>query len=66
MENKIITIDTTLKKPPLFIEKSNTPEDNNGYILCVVQTKENEIWDGRVISMTTNGKYVVELLERSI
>jgi len=66
MENKTITIDITEKKPPLFIEKSTKPEDNNGYILCVVQTKENEIWDGRIISMTTNGKYVVELLEKSM
>jgi hypothetical protein len=62
--NKTIVIDGSSKKPPLFVEKNTTAEDNNAYILCTVQTVEGELWEGRIIGMSTNGKYEVELIER--
>jgi len=63
MSNTVL-VDITAKGLPKFIEKENNPENQNGYMLCTIQTKENETWEGRVVSVSTSGKYLVELINK--
>ncbi len=62
--NRIITIDTMTKEFPNFISKETKPQDQNGWIMCLMEVRKGELWEGKVISISTMGKYKVELLKR--
>lgn len=60
---RTITIDTTKENEyPIFTSKENEDTDN-GYLMCEVMTADEKEYSGRVISISTNGKYKVEILE---
>jgi hypothetical protein len=59
---RTITIDTTKDEYPKFLYKE-TENTDNGYLMCEVALSDGEDYKGRVISISTNGKYKVELLE---
>lgn len=59
---KIITIDVLKEGYPKFVFKE-TENTDNGFIMCEVDVAENTTYSGRVLSISTNGKYRVELLE---
>jgi hypothetical protein len=61
-EMKKIIIDTTKKDLPQFIYEENQNLEN-GFLMCEVEVAKNEEYKGRVLSISTNGKYIVELLE---
>lgn len=63
MTNKKIIIDTLSNNYPKFIDKETTRE-NNAWIMCEVKLKpEGKVWKGKVINISSSGKYIVELLE---
>lgn len=62
--NKIITIDIMTKDLPNFISKEANPEDGFGWIKCEVKLTEENTWEGKVISISSNGKYKVELTKK--
>lgn len=61
---KIITIDTTNKKYPNFINKETTPGNKNGWIKCDIEIEKDEIRSGIILSISSNGKYMVKLNEK--
>ena len=60
--NRKITINTSSKEFPKFIEKETNSD--RGWIECLVEITNGNIWTGRVIRMNSSGKYEVELLEK--
>jgi len=60
--NKKITIDILATGFPKFLEKETNNE--GGWIKCIVEIAEDKIWIGRVVRISSSGKYEVELLEK--
>lgn len=59
---RTVIVDTTKDEYPKFLYKE-TENTDNGYLMCEVALKDGEDYRGRVISISSNGKYKVELLE---
>ena len=59
---KKVVIDTTTKAFPNFIYKdasSHTP-----FIECEIEVVPGETWKGLILTVSTNGKYTVELTKK--
>ena len=65
MEKKtgeIINIDSTLDEYPKIIERGYESQD---YILAIIDFGNGECWEGKVVTISTSGRYSVELIKKT-
>lgn len=62
--NKIITVDIKDNKYPVFLLKETEGLPAKDWIECEVEVAKEEVWEGRVITISSSGKYKVELLKK--
>jgi hypothetical protein len=61
MKNKIITINILSKEYPKLINRETNFD--NAWIKCEIETEKGETWEGKIIEISSNGKYKIEILE---
>jgi len=62
--NKTVRINILSKEYPKFLSKEVKSNEEQGYITCEVELSKNDLWEGRVVSISSNGNYIVELLKQ--
>ncbi len=59
---KRITVDTRKDGFPKLIDRVNSQEENEAFLKVEVQLEDGgDIYKGKVITISSNGKYVVKL-----
>jgi|GEM_PF-6010210 hypothetical protein len=60
---KTITVNTIKEDDYPIITSKESEATDNGYLMVDVMVAEEKEYRGRVVNMSTNGIYIIELLE---